>query len=206
MASSSNTIKYKQTTRQTRLQTREGAFTGGIAYTNTPISEGYSKVLMNYDIDSIDGSIKPRQGFQSQGVYRVTNSGLDSLFNMNTGFNTILDNTVKVADNVDENAFGAEAYKDKLIQFLQYNTKDKSANLVLLQEFNRSQLSGSMQISNKSETKQFADAGISFVSPISNGSEDYYTINEKNIEEPGIHSQYCMHNLYLKAFTVESFL
>ena len=198
MASSSSTIKYKQTTRQTRLQTREGEFTGGIAYTNTPISEGYSKVLMNYDIESTDGSIKPRQGFQAQGVYQVTNSGLDPLFNMDTGFNTILDNTVKIADSIDENAFGAEAYKDKLIQFLQYNTKDKSANLVLLKEFNRSQLSGSTQIPNESETKQFASSNISFVSPVSNGVEDYYTINEKNIEEPNIHSQYCMHNLYFK--------
>ena len=57
MSSNTNTSRYKQVSRQARIQTREGAFSKGMMYTDKPLPEGYSKTLVNYAIDPIDGSL-----------------------------------------------------------------------------------------------------------------------------------------------------
>lgn len=197
MSSNTKTYKYKQTARQLRIQTREGSFANGVAYTDTPVTEGYSKVLMNYDINSTDSALQPRAGFQAQGIYISADSEKPKLFDLTQGFNTLINSTVKTADAVDS-YLNVEAYKDKLLECVQYNTKLNSANLVLLKEFNRAQLSGTSRINNNTNTKNFAEGNISLVSPISNGSEDYYTLCTTEITQPNIHKQYCMTNLYTK--------
>lgn len=69
MASNTNTTRYKQVGRQARIQTREGNFSGGMLFSDKPMSDGYNKVLVNYDIDSTDGTIKSRKGYQTYLMY-----------------------------------------------------------------------------------------------------------------------------------------
>ena len=44
MSSNTNTSRYKQVNRQARIQTREGAFSKGMMYTNKPLQ----KVTTNF--------------------------------------------------------------------------------------------------------------------------------------------------------------
>lgn len=69
MASNTNTARYKQAGRQARIQTREGNFSGGMLFSDKPMSDGYNKVLVNYDIDVTDGTIKSRKGYQTHLIY-----------------------------------------------------------------------------------------------------------------------------------------
>lgn len=55
-------INFKQYQRGVRNQTIESDFSKGMNYTNAPLTEGYSRVLVNYDINS-NGSLQPRAGF-----------------------------------------------------------------------------------------------------------------------------------------------
>ena len=55
-------LNFKQYQRGTRTQTVEDTFANGMSYNNAPLAEGYSRVLLNYDINS-DGGLQPRPGF-----------------------------------------------------------------------------------------------------------------------------------------------
>lgn len=56
-------INYKQYERGTRLQTVDTQYAGGMLYTNTPLAEDYSKILINYDITT-DNTLTSRPGLR----------------------------------------------------------------------------------------------------------------------------------------------
>ena len=59
------TQKYKQQQQQVRVISNESAYSSGMYYTDFPLSEGYAKVLLNFNIDSATGKLTPRKGLQS---------------------------------------------------------------------------------------------------------------------------------------------
>ena len=61
------TQKYKQQQQQVRVQTNESNYIKGMQFVDHPLSEGYSRVLINFDIDSLAGKLIPRKGLKSLG-------------------------------------------------------------------------------------------------------------------------------------------
>lgn len=66
------TQKYKQQQRQVRVQTSESNYLRGMFYTDKPLAEGYSKVLVNWDVDTTTGKLTPRKGLKPV-YYGITN-------------------------------------------------------------------------------------------------------------------------------------
>lgn len=58
---------YKTYTRGQRIQDTNFVFSNGMRYTDAPLEEGFSKLLVNFDFDSNTGSLKPRKGLQTFG-------------------------------------------------------------------------------------------------------------------------------------------
>lgn len=54
---------YKQSMRQSRSINVDEVFTLGMLYSNAPISEGLSRLIVNYDTDSTGAILTPRPGF-----------------------------------------------------------------------------------------------------------------------------------------------
>ena len=59
------TQKYKQQQQQVRVQTSESNYAKGMFFSDVPLTEGYSKVLVNWDIDSETGKLVPRKGLRA---------------------------------------------------------------------------------------------------------------------------------------------
>ena len=55
--------------RKHRLQLIEDSFKYGMFYTNTPLTEGYSKVLVNFDLHDSGASLTPRAGLRSTRMF-----------------------------------------------------------------------------------------------------------------------------------------
>lgn len=81
-------IGFKQYQRGTRVQTVEETFNKGMSYTNAPLDEGYSRVLLNLDINS-DGGLQPRPGFVKDGL---TMELLDKAYDLVVSSAPIADN------------------------------------------------------------------------------------------------------------------
>jgi len=64
-------VAYKQNMRQSRTTEIDEIFTMGMLYSNAPIAEGFSRLLVNYDTDSEGAILTPRPGI------RVKEFGLD---------------------------------------------------------------------------------------------------------------------------------
>lgn len=64
------TQKYKQQQQQVRVLTNESNYIKGMYFTDVPLAEGYSRVLVNFDIDSLSGKLTPRKGLQSLGLMK----------------------------------------------------------------------------------------------------------------------------------------
>ena len=71
-------IYYKKYERGTRLQTVDTVYTGGMLYTNTPLAEGYSKALVNYDITT-DATLRSRPGLCKLTSLKANESFNDKL-------------------------------------------------------------------------------------------------------------------------------
>lgn len=59
------TQKYKQQQQQVRVQTSESNYAKGMFFSDVPLTEGYSKVLVNWDIDPTTGKLTPRKGLRT---------------------------------------------------------------------------------------------------------------------------------------------
>lgn len=59
------TQKYKQQQQQVRVQTSESNYAKGMFFSDAPLAEGYSKVLVNWDIDETVGKLTPRKGLRT---------------------------------------------------------------------------------------------------------------------------------------------
>ena len=58
------TGNYKEYDRQPRVMTVEDLFNLGMSYVNTPLAEGYAKLLVNYDLKNQGVSLAPRGGLK----------------------------------------------------------------------------------------------------------------------------------------------
>ena len=59
------TQKYKQQQQQVRVQTSESNYAKGMFFSDAPLAEGYSKTLVNWDIDETVGKLTPRKGLRT---------------------------------------------------------------------------------------------------------------------------------------------
>lgn len=58
------TTSYLNTSSRNRSMTTESNFSLGMKYTDTPLDEGYSRVLLNYALSDNGSSLKPRSGLE----------------------------------------------------------------------------------------------------------------------------------------------
>lgn len=149
MSSNTNTSRYKQVNRQARIQTREGAFSKGMMYTDKPLTEGYSKTLVNYAIDPVDGSLNVQKGLKttiigdgsthypapyrdSSSFTRILDERFKELFPWQHGYYRVLNAQIctrpaitayYVNEQYDHTAI---AGTEKVIQALVYNTVTKA--------------------------------------------------------------------------------
>lgn len=192
--SDSNTLRYKQITRQARIQTREGEFSGGMFFTDKPQTTGYSKLLVNYDINPTDGTLRTRRGFQSKaGITEYSPISKDWL-NI-TGAPLIADSCIQNTPSwfTEEmptlNMIVCEP-ESKSVYFVQ-------SPLLQLDSF-RTTTSIAGTDTNRNGSKTFYDA-VMVKTPLSTGlasarngmQDDTYQINLKHIERPVIHGHWC---------------
>ena len=69
------TQKYKQQQQQVRVQTSESNYAKGMFFSDVPLTEGYSKVLVNWDIDPTTGKLTPRKGLKTVKNWHDIKSG-----------------------------------------------------------------------------------------------------------------------------------
>ena len=168
------TQKYKQQQQQIRVMTNESNYIKGMYFTDAPLAEGYSRVLVNYDIDSMSGKLTPRKGLQSLGVVRPDGKAAQ-LLNNSRGFNVVAQSKVcSASDSVDPRKV------NRYLQSILYNTDTRT----LLTATCAAELS---------ENTTFK------AEPFSLDSEDEYIAPEPFvIEKPGIHNKDCLHNNFFK--------
>lgn len=194
MSSNTNTSRYKQVNRQARIQTREGAFSKGMMYTDKPLTEGYSKLLVNYDIDPLDGTLHTRKGLQATEMYPIA-SEHTALFGMSKGFTNILASNTHALGNVYRNyrTKASEIGTDLIV----YNTSTNSLNMVSLADIPISRRTDDSQY-NIDHTKEYPYNEPYALQPICSGTEDTYQVLPRTLIEPSVHGQKCAHNLYFK--------
>ena len=168
------TQKYKQKQQQVRVLTNESNYLKGMYFSDVPLVEGYSKTLVNFDIDSLSGKIKPRKGLQSLGIIKPENKAKQYL-NNGSGFNIVVASKVCAAsDAVDPRKI------NRYLQTILYNTDTRSLLAVTCDP-------------DIAENNQFK------ASPFSIDSEDEFIAPEPFvIAKPGVHGKHCIHNNFFK--------
>lgn len=195
MSSNTNTSRYKQVNRQARIQTREGAFSKGMMYTNKPLAEGYNKLLVNYDVDPLDGTLRTRKGLQTTGLYAIGGHSTNvQLFNMEKGFtNIIAGNTRGLGKDYRVNtAKNSEITAD----IVTYNTLTNALNVVSLAGM--SDEDKNTVAINATGTKQYPIKAPYSVQPLCGGEGDLYQVYPHTLLDPGIHGQKCCHDIHFK--------
>lgn len=168
------TQKYKQQQQQVRVQTNESNYIKGMQFVDQPLAEGYSRVLINFDIDSLSGKLTPRRGLKSLGLVKPTETAKEYLSSEN-GFNTVVQSKVCYAsDTTDKRQI------NKSLQSVLYNT-DTRTFLVA---------TGAPDITENAEFD---------VIPLSkSSSEEFVTPEPFIIADPEIHGRHCVHNNFFK--------
>ena len=195
MSSNTNTSRYKQVSRQARIQTREGAFSKGMLFTDKPLTEGYNKLLVNYDIDPLDGTLHTRKGLQAVGGYPVyAFASSAKLFEMNKGFtNIIASKPHSLGSSFQRNTL---QNSDIATSVVTYNTSTNALNVVSLAGFvEEDRLNTDLNIT---ETKKYPFKAPYATQPLCDGVEDAYQVIPQTILDPGIHGQKCTHDLYFR--------
>lgn len=168
------TQKYKQQQQQVRVMTNESNYLKGMYFTDTPLVEGYSRVLVNFDIDSMSGKIKPRKGLQSLGIIKPEGKAKQYL-NNGSGFNTVVASKVCAASDATD-----PRKINRHLQSILYNTDTRSLLTVTCDP-------------EIAENNQFK------ASPFSLDSEDEFIAPEPFvIAKPGVHGKQCIHNNFFK--------
>lgn len=192
--SNTNTVRYKQTTRQARIQTREGEFSNGMFFTDKPLAAGYSKLLVNYDINPVDGTLSPRRGFQSKAIsehYAPYRNPYIDWLNINGEAPFIADSCVQTTPTF----FGEGT---PVINTIACAPDTNSVYLIQQNLPNPITLVDSGKCSNKDGSKQFLNT-LYEIGTLSSGIEgsranykkDYYQMILKTIKNPSIHQQQC---------------
>jgi hypothetical protein len=170
------TQKYKQQQQQVRVHTNESNYLKGMYFSDVPLVEGYSRVLMNFDIDSLSGKLTPRKGLQTLGI-SVPTAKATKYLHTTSGYNTLVASKICAAsDSVDPRKI------NRVLQSVLYNTDTRSlAILTCPTDINEAAL-------NTFDVIPFtANSNDVFVTP-----EPYV------IGKPSIHKQDCMHNHFFK--------
>ena len=168
------TQKYKQQQQQVRIQTNESNYLRGMYFSDVPLAEGYSKVLVNFDIDPLSGTLTPRKGLQSLGIV-TPKLDVTAYLNNKSGYNTIVKSKVCVhSDTQDPRKIS------KVLQGVLYNTDNKSLLLTTSDP-------------NITESSHFD------IIPFSANSSDEYIVTEPFIiADPEVHGKKCVHNNFFK--------
>ena len=169
------TQKYKQQQRQVRVITNATNYLKGMYYTDTPLSEGYSKALINFDIDSLSGKLTPRKGLQSLGILKPDADSKAYLTHTH-GFNTVVGSKIcAVSDTTDKRKI------NRYLQTVLYNTDTRGLNVATCDA-------------------EIVEANPKFkVTPFSLNIDDIFTAPEPFIiGKPGIHKVPCAHNEFFK--------
>ena len=117
------TQKYKQQQQQVRVQTNESNYIKGMYFTDAPLAEGYSKVLINWDIDPMSGKLTPRKGLKSLGVLHPTEQACTYL-DSQSGYNIVVDSKVVYTTDTQD-----KRKVNKLLQAVLYNTDSRRLNV-----------------------------------------------------------------------------
>lgn len=168
------TQKYKQQQQQVRVLTNESNYLKGMYFSEIPLAEGFSRVLINYDIDSMSGKITPRKGLQSVGMVYPTTEACTDLHN-NEGFNLVVNSKVCAeSDAIDPRKI------NRHLQTILYNTERQDLLVATCDP-------------DVSENNQFK------ISPfVIRSSAEYITPEPFVIAHPGIHNKNCIHNNFFK--------
>lgn len=170
------TQKYKQQQQQVRVHTNESNYLKGMCFTDVPLAEGYSRVLMNFEIDSLSGKLIPRKGLQTLGLVKPHVDAVKYLNNTN-GFNTIAQSKIcSASDSVDRRKINRQ------LQSVLYNTDTRALSILTCPP------------DIEEDTQQTFKA-----IPFTLNSEDEFVVPEPFvIDNPGIHKQVCIHNNFFK--------
>lgn len=168
------TQKYKQQQQQVRVMTNESNYLKGMYFTDVPLIEGYSRALINFDIDSVSGKLTPRKGLQSLGIIRPEGKTKQYL-NNGSGFNTV------VASKVCASSDATDLRKiNRHLQTIVYNTDTRALLSVTC--------APEIGSANKFKAAPFAlDSEDEFIAP-----EPFV------IAKPGVHGKTCIHNNFFK--------
>ena len=168
------TQKYKQQQQQVRVHTNESNYLKGMYFSDVPLAEGYSRVLVNFDIDSLSGKLTPRKGLQSLGLIKPHADSVKYLTNKN-GFNTIVDSKVCAAsDSTDPRKI------NRILQSVLYNTDTRGLHILTC-------------------PSDITSEGSFNVIPFTlNSKEEFVTPEPFVIDKPGVHGQACSHNEFFK--------
>ena len=168
------TQKYKQQQQQVRVLTNEGNYLKGMYFSDVPLIEGYSRVLVNFDIDSMSGKLTPRKGLQSLGVIKPELKARQYL-NNSSGFNTVVKSKICASsDSADRRKI------NRYLQAILYNTDTRALSVATCDP-------------------EVADANHFKISPFSLDFEDEYVAPEPFvIAKPGVHGKACIHNNFFK--------
>lgn len=168
------TQRYKQQQQQVRVHTNESNYLKGMYFSDVPLAEGYSRVLVNFDIDSLSGKLTPRKGLQSLGLIKPHADSVRYLTNKN-GFNTIVDSKVCAAsDSVDPRKI------NRILQSVLYNTDTRGLHILTC-------------------PSDITSEGAFNVIPFTlNSEEEFVTPEPFVIDNPGVHGQACSHNEFFK--------
>lgn len=168
------TQKYKQQQQQARIQTNESNYVRGMYFSDVPLAEGYSKVLVNYDIDPLSGALTPRKGLQSLGIIEPK-LDVTPYLNNTSGYNTIVNSKVCAHSDSED-----PRKTTKVLQGVLYNTDTKSLLLT----------TGDPNIT---EFSRFD------IVPFSTSATDEYVATEPFIiADPEVHGKKCVHNNFFK--------
>jgi hypothetical protein len=168
------TQKYKQQQQQLRVLTNESNYLKGMYFSDIPLSEGYSRLLVNFDIDQLSGALKPRKGLQSLGLVFPENKAKQDL-NKDSGFNVIVDSKVcAVSDGVDSRKI------NRYLQAILYNTDTRTLLTATC--------APDMAPNSYFKTNAFS---LDF-------TEEYITPEPYVIAKPSVHGKPCVHNHFFK--------
>lgn len=167
------TQKYKQQQQQARILTNESNYIRGMYYTDTPLTEGFVKVLLNFEIDAASGKLVPRKGLQTKCLVppTITDKGLGR-----TGYNTITASKVCYTSDTED-----PRKINKILQSIVYNPTTKQWVLLACSP-------------EPAEDSTYTYTDMTAVT----GADVYAAPDPFVIAQPEIHGQHTVHNEFFK--------
>lgn len=168
------TQKYKQQQQQVRILTNETNYIKGMYFTDVPLAEGYSRILLNFNIDSLAGKLTPRKGLQSLGLIHPDTRSRSFLNNSN-GYNIVVRSKICAEQDTQDTR-----QINQYLQAILYNTDTQA-------------LLATTCAPEIDTTQPFK------VEPFVVSTDAEFTAPEPFIiAEPTVHGKACVHNNFFK--------